>query len=120
MFAGVKYDTDGYPYPTAAGRYCEWVHKTVDMSADMETFENFFETLRLECDKGEPAKLVWTVAEDTPDLVYYQVRFIKIQSTSYERKIDALAVIVSRIKNLIRTRTICLRSVTRTITWAGR
>ncbi|XP_050585241.1 protein Skeletor, isoforms B/C isoform X1 [Bombus affinis] len=72
VFAGVKYDTDGYPYPTAAGRYCEWVHKTVDMSADMETFENFFETLRLECDKGEPAKLVWTVAEDTPDLVYYQ------------------------------------------------
>lgn len=76
VFAGVKYE-DGYPYPTAAGRYCEWVHKTVDMSADMETFENFFETLRLECDKGEPAKLVWTVTEDTPDLVYYQV-FIKI------------------------------------------
>ncbi|XP_006621100.1 protein Skeletor, isoforms B/C isoform X2 [Apis dorsata] len=71
VFAGVKYE-DGYPYPTAAGRYCEWVHKTVDMSADMETFENFFETLRLECDKGEPAKLVWTVTEDTPDLVYYQ------------------------------------------------
>lgn len=71
VFAGVKYE-DGYPHPTAAGRYCEWVHKTVDMSADMETFENFFETLRLECDKGEPAKLVWTVTEDTPDLVYYQ------------------------------------------------
>ncbi|KOC68274.1 Protein Skeletor, isoforms B/C [Habropoda laboriosa] len=72
VYAGVKYDADGYPYPTAAGRYCEWVHKTVDMSADMETFENFFETLRLECDKGEPAKLVWTVSEDTPDMVYYQ------------------------------------------------
>ncbi|XP_026669797.1 protein Skeletor, isoforms B/C isoform X2 [Ceratina calcarata] len=72
VYAGVKYNAEGYPYPTAAGRYCEWVHKTVDMSADMETFENYFETLRLECDKGEPAKLVWTVAEDTPDLVYYQ------------------------------------------------
>ncbi|KZC10983.1 Protein Skeletor, isoforms D/E, partial [Dufourea novaeangliae] len=72
VFAGVKYDAEGYPYPTAAGRYCEWVHKTVDMSKDMETFENFFETLRLECDKGEPAELVWTVAEDTPDTVYYQ------------------------------------------------
>ncbi|XP_076244661.1 protein Skeletor, isoforms B/C [Calliopsis andreniformis] len=72
VFAGVDYDAEGYPYPTAAGRYCEWVHKTVDMSADMETFENFFETLRLECDKGDPAKLVWTVEENTPDLVYYQ------------------------------------------------
>ncbi|CAK9799996.1 Protein Skeletor, isoforms B/C [Anthophora plagiata] len=72
VYAGVMYDSDGYPYPTAAGRYCEWVHNTVDMSADMETFQNFFETLRLECDKGEPAKLVWTVTEDTPDIVYYQ------------------------------------------------
>ncbi|CAL7946334.1 unnamed protein product [Xylocopa violacea] len=72
LYAGVDYGADGYPYPTAAGRYCEWVHKTVDMSAVMETFESFFETLKLECDKGEPAKLVWTVAEDTPDLVYYQ------------------------------------------------
>ncbi|XP_054005664.1 protein Skeletor, isoforms B/C isoform X1 [Hylaeus anthracinus] len=71
-FAGVKYDEDGNPYPDAAGRYCEWTHKTVDMSAETETFESFFETLRLKCDEGEPAKLVWTVAEDTPDLVYYQ------------------------------------------------
>ena len=84
VYAGVSYDNDGYPYPTTAGRYCEWVHKTVDMSADSETFESFFETLRLDCDQGEPAKLVWTVAQDTPDLVYYQVSFsistIKIPS----------------------------------------
>lgn len=73
VFAGVKYDADGYPYPTAAGRYCRWIDKTVDISEEMETFENYFETLRLECDKGEPAELVWTVAEDTPDVVYYQV-----------------------------------------------
>ncbi|XP_043256942.1 protein Skeletor, isoforms B/C [Colletes gigas] len=72
VYAGVKYNSDGYPYPESAGRSCQWVHKTVDMSADMETFEDFFETLRLECDEGEPAKLIWTVAEDTPDLVYYQ------------------------------------------------
>ncbi|XP_012287850.1 protein Skeletor, isoforms B/C [Orussus abietinus] len=72
IYAGVGYDADGYPYPTAAGRYCEWTHKTIDMSADSETFESFFETLRLECDQGEPAKLVWTVAQNTPDLVYYQ------------------------------------------------
>ncbi|XP_076177973.1 protein Skeletor, isoforms B/C isoform X2 [Ptiloglossa arizonensis] len=72
VFAGVKYNADGYPYPDAVGRYCAWVPKTVDMSEDMETFEDFFETLMLECKEGEPAKLIWTVAEDTPDLVYYQ------------------------------------------------
>ncbi|KAK0183368.1 hypothetical protein PV327_001417 [Microctonus hyperodae] len=72
VFAGVRWSSDGYPYPSAAGRYCEWVHQTVDMSADSPTFASFFETLRLDCDQGEPAKLVWTVTQDTPDLVYYQ------------------------------------------------
>nr|XP_033323000.1 protein Skeletor, isoforms B/C isoform X1 [Megalopta genalis]XP_033323001.1 protein Skeletor, isoforms B/C isoform X2 [Megalopta genalis]XP_033323002.1 protein Skeletor, isoforms B/C isoform X1 [Megalopta genalis]XP_033323003.1 protein Skeletor, isoforms B/C isoform X1 [Megalopta genalis]XP_033323005.1 protein Skeletor, isoforms B/C isoform X1 [Megalopta genalis]XP_033323006.1 protein Skeletor, isoforms B/C isoform X1 [Megalopta genalis]XP_033323007.1 protein Skeletor, isoforms B/C isoform len=72
VYAGVKFDAEGYPYPTAVGRYCEWKHKTIDMSLEMETFENFFETLQLVCDKGEPAELHWTVAEDTPDVVYYQ------------------------------------------------
>ncbi|XP_015597232.1 protein Skeletor, isoforms B/C isoform X2 [Cephus cinctus] len=72
VYAGVEFDKEGQPYPTAAGRYCEWTHKTIDMSADSKTFESFFETLRLECEQGEPAKLVWTVQEDTPDLVYYQ------------------------------------------------
>ncbi|XP_014468058.1 PREDICTED: protein Skeletor, isoforms B/C isoform X2 [Dinoponera quadriceps] len=72
VFAGVKYDFNGYPYPTAAGRYCEWVRTTVDSADNYETFNSFFRTLELKCDKGEPAKLVWTVEEDTPDLVYYQ------------------------------------------------
>ncbi|XP_043267996.1 protein Skeletor, isoforms B/C [Venturia canescens] len=72
VYAGVEFDSDNYPYPTAAGRYCEWVHKTVDMSSQSATFEEYFQTLRLDCAQGEPAKLVWTVAEDTPDLVYYQ------------------------------------------------
>lgn len=73
VFAGVKRNSENYPEPTAAGRYCEWAHQTVDMSADSATFSSFFETLRLDCDQGEPAKLVWTVDQDTPDLVYYQV-----------------------------------------------
>ncbi|XP_070165249.1 protein Skeletor, isoforms B/C [Polyergus mexicanus] len=72
VFAGVKYDSKGYPKPTAAGRYCEWVRTTVDNPDNYETFKNFFVTLELKCDMGEPAKLVWTVEQDTPDLVYYQ------------------------------------------------
>ncbi|XP_063988735.1 protein Skeletor, isoforms B/C isoform X1 [Diachasmimorpha longicaudata] len=72
VFAGLRYSPNNEPEPTAAGRYCEWAHKTVDMSFESSTFENYFETLRLECHSGEPAKLIWTVTQDTPDLVYYQ------------------------------------------------
>ncbi|KAK6622254.1 hypothetical protein RUM44_002061 [Polyplax serrata] len=72
VFAGVSYDAEGYPYPTAAGRYCEWGHKTVDQSATIPTFQEYLKTLRLMCDEGQPAYLNWTVAPETPDLVYYQ------------------------------------------------
>lgn len=73
VYAGVVF-RDGYPYPTAAGRYCEWAHKGVDQSATSKTFESFFETLKLDCEPGKPAELIWHVADDTPDMVYYQVR----------------------------------------------
>ncbi|XP_026469560.1 protein Skeletor, isoforms B/C-like [Ctenocephalides felis] len=72
VYAGVDFDMDGYPYPTAAGRYCEWIHKTVDRSAEFESFQEFKETLSLECVGGEPAVLTWTVPIDAPDLLYYQ------------------------------------------------
>lgn len=71
VYAGIKYE-GGYSYPTAAGRYCEWIRTKVDNPDNYETFKSFFETLELKCDKGEPAKIVWTVDKDTPDLVYYQ------------------------------------------------
>lgn len=80
VFAGVKYD-DGYPYPTAAGRYCEWFRTTVDNPDNYETFKSFFKTLELKCDQGEPGKLVWTVEKDTPDLVYYQVRIFILRKS---------------------------------------
>lgn len=72
VFAGMATDRDGYPYPTAAGRYCEWVHLTVDRYADFENFADYKKTLTLQCDQGEPAILNWTVAMDTPNEVYYQ------------------------------------------------
>ncbi|XP_062537926.1 protein Skeletor, isoforms B/C isoform X1 [Armigeres subalbatus] len=74
VFAGVGYDKDRNPYPTAVGRYCEWKHKTVDKSEQIETFEEFMTTLKLECDNPEaqPGYLNWTVPYDAPDMVYYQ------------------------------------------------
>ncbi|XP_074032928.1 protein Skeletor, isoforms B/C isoform X3 [Leptinotarsa decemlineata] len=72
VFAGVDFDQERYPYPTAAGRYCEWAHKSIDKSSESETFTEFMETLRLECDQGEAAYFNWTVPMDAPDLLYYQ------------------------------------------------
>lgn len=74
VIAGVDFDDQGYPMPTAAGRYCEWEHRTIDKSADIETFEDYMKTLQLKCEEnGKPAILNWTVDANTPDLVYYQV-----------------------------------------------
>ncbi|CAD7083693.1 unnamed protein product [Hermetia illucens] len=72
VYAGVDYDSNGYPFPTAAGRYCEWVHKGVDKSAVSETFEDYMKTVELECEGGEPAILNWTVPDDAPNLLFYQ------------------------------------------------
>ena len=56
------------------GQYCEYEHKTVDKSAQSETFEDYKKTLRLVCsDEGRAGYLIWTVEQDTPDTVYYQV-----------------------------------------------
>ena len=70
---------------TAAGRYCEWQHITIDKSNDIETFEEYKKTLKLECEPGEPAVLNWTVSFDTPNLVYYQVYcyFIFVTQTEF-------------------------------------
>lgn len=63
---------------TVAGRYCEWEHKGTDQSKESETFEAYKETLVKKCDPGEPALLTWTVSQDTPDTVYYQVCLISV------------------------------------------
>ncbi|XP_073818212.1 protein Skeletor, isoforms B/C [Musca autumnalis] len=72
VYAGVEFDEDGNPIPTAAGRYCEWVHNTIDRSAETETFEEYMKTLTLVCEEGEPGYLNWTVPMDAPSTLYYQ------------------------------------------------
>ena len=61
-----------------AGSLCEWKHKTIDKWAESETFEDYKETLILECESGreQPANLTWTVPLDAPKTLYYQVIFI--------------------------------------------
>lgn len=56
-----------------AGRYCEWIHNTIDRSNEIETFEEYMKTLTLDCEDGEPGYLNWTVPMDAPDTLYYQV-----------------------------------------------
>ncbi|XP_050436047.1 protein Skeletor, isoforms B/C [Adelges cooleyi] len=72
VFAGIHYDSEGYPLAPAAGRYCEYKFRSYDRSSEMETFNAFFDSLKLSCEEGAVGVLNWTVAEETPDTVYYQ------------------------------------------------
>ncbi|ALC47592.1 CG34355 [Drosophila busckii] len=71
-YAGVDFDSDGNAIPTGLGRYCEWEHRTVDRSSEIETFEEFKDTLVFNCEDGEPGYMNWTVPLNAPDLLYYQ------------------------------------------------
>ncbi|KAK8774760.1 hypothetical protein V5799_010708 [Amblyomma americanum] len=62
----------GYERVTGTGRYCEWTHKTVDKSDESSTWEDFKQTLNLQCDVGQQGTFTWTPDKDTPDVVYYQ------------------------------------------------
>lgn len=74
VFAGVEFDSEGFPIPTAAGSLCEWKHQTIDKWAESETFADYMKTLILECDREveQPANLTWTVPLDAPNTLYYQ------------------------------------------------
>nr|XP_022918431.1 protein Skeletor, isoforms B/C isoform X1 [Onthophagus taurus] len=72
LYAGVDFDQQGHPYPTATGRYCEYAHITVDRAEEFDKFEDYKQTLRLTCEEGEPGMLNFTVPIEAPDTLYYQ------------------------------------------------
>ena len=43
------------------------------MAEDFETFDEYKDTLMLDCQPGDAAVLKFTPDEDTPDEIYYQV-----------------------------------------------
>ncbi len=67
--------------PTGVGPLCEFVPKdggsADSKAAESETFQDFRNSLDVACEAGAAGEfgwVNWTVAANTPDLVYYQVR----------------------------------------------
>ena len=63
----------------SAGRHCE--HEETDRSESValncgSTLQDYLDTLSVTCvgDESDAAILTWTPDENTPDVVYYQVR----------------------------------------------
>jgi len=77
IYAGVTFRR-GSPDPSpGAGRYCEWKHRSgSDSASEVNSIEEYKETLRLECRPGSPAVFTWSPDYQTPDVVYYQVNKI--------------------------------------------
>ncbi|XP_072177827.1 protein Skeletor, isoforms B/C-like [Diadema setosum] len=58
---------------TLQGPLCQWQEPTGGVDTlTVSTFEEYLAMLNKMCEPGEPAELVWTVADDTPDVVFYQ------------------------------------------------
>ncbi|CAN8019567.1 unnamed protein product [Ixodes persulcatus] len=57
-----------------AGRLCAWKYNTSEprQADEFISFPKFRNSLRLQCDDGQPAILSWMPNESTPDVVYYQ------------------------------------------------
>lgn len=74
VYAGIQFDRRGRPQPSAAGRLCAWLYNTSEprQADEFVSFPKFRNTLRLQCDEGQPAALSWTPNDSTPDVVYYQ------------------------------------------------
>ena len=60
----------------SVGPLCELMEtaKSGIIRQTCDTYDNYIGSLNLMCVSGTPGTLVWTPDENTPDLVYYQVR----------------------------------------------
>ncbi|XP_072177571.1 protein Skeletor, isoforms B/C-like isoform X1 [Diadema setosum] len=91
------------------GPLCQWMNTpTTGNADDYSSFGAYRSTLVKNCQPGEPGKLVWKVAMDTPDLVYYQCythRFLgwKIHVTGRASPVSAsiCSIIILSILSLI-------------------
>ena len=55
------------------GCYCEYISS--ENADNFPTFAEYQETLTKECDCDQGGMFTWTPDENTPDLVYYQVKW---------------------------------------------
>ena len=67
------------PIFNSAGRYCSHEETAGSESVALDcdsTLQDYLDTLSVSCegDESDAAILTWTPDENTPDVVYYQVR----------------------------------------------
>ncbi|RWS23194.1 Protein Skeletor:-like isoforms D/E, partial [Leptotrombidium deliense] len=75
IYAGVILRNGTFDPSPGSGRYCEWTPKSgIDKAEEVSSFEEYKNTLKLECRKGNPAIFVWRPNKETPNIVYYQVK----------------------------------------------
>ena len=68
-------------FPESAGRLCQR-RETEDAARIRSTcddLEDYQDALSMSCRTGIPGRLVWTPDENTPDVVYYQVRMFTLR-----------------------------------------
>ncbi len=90
--------------PTGVGPLCEFVPKdggsADSKAAESETFQDFRNSLDVACEAGAAGEfgwVNWTVAANTPDLVYYQVR--KKPHPRSQEEANAMFIRPSQISN---------------------
>lgn len=60
---------------TSVGALCEYTETGTSetIRQTCRPYNDYFSSLDFTCQRGEPARVVWTPNHNTPDVVYYQV-----------------------------------------------
>ena len=68
-----------YIPPSPVGALCEFsetgASETIRQTCG--SYTDYIASLNRTCRSGQPGRLVWTPNDATPDLVYYQVRYVE-------------------------------------------